>query len=64
MELKIACAKAQLAIKDFVHVMILKGVQELQNEELKKRLKESVQQSKENKARVISITELDDLLND
>ena len=61
--LKIACAHARLPIKDFVHEMILKGIQELQKDEFRKRLKESIQQSKENKGRIISTSELDEMMN-
>lgn len=57
--LKTACAHARLAIKDFVHAMILKGIKELKKDEFKKRLKESIQQAKEGKSRVISSGELD-----
>jgi hypothetical protein len=62
--LKTACVKAKLSIKDFVHGMILKGIQELEKEEFKKRLKESIQQSKERKCRIISPEELDEMFND
>ncbi len=62
--LKTECVKARLSIKDFVHQMILKGLQELKQERFRKRLKESIQQSKERKCRVISSEELDDIFND
>lgn len=57
--LKTTCAQARLAIKDFVHAMILKGIQDFKKDEFKKRLKESIQQSKEGKSRIISSDELD-----
>lgn len=62
--LKSACVQARLSIKDFVNGMILKGIQELKKEEFKKRLKESIQQSKEGKKRAISAKELDEMFND
>lgn len=47
--LKTVCAQSRMAIKDFVHGMILKGLHELQEKQLKERLKKSIQQSKEGK---------------
>lgn len=60
--LKIACAEARLAIKDFVHAMILKGIEDFKKDAFKKRLKESIRQSKEGKGRVISSDELDEMV--
>lgn len=62
--LKAACVHARLSIKDFAHAMILRGVQELRKEEFKTRLKESIQQSKKGKGRVISAAELDEMDKD
>ncbi len=62
--LKTLCVHARLSIKDFVHAMILKGIQDLKTEEFRKRLKESIRQSKEGKGRVISSDELDRMVND
>lgn len=62
--LKTACVQAKLSIKDFVHEMILKGLHELKKEEFKKRLKQSIQQSKDRKCRVISNDELDKMFDD
>lgn len=62
--LKTMCAQARLAIKDFMHEMMLKGIQELKSAEFKNRLKESIQQSKEGKSRVISADELDEMIKD
>jgi hypothetical protein len=45
--LKTECVQARLSIKDFAYAMIMKGLQELKEEKFKKRLKESIQQSKE-----------------
>ncbi len=64
MILKTACVKAKISIKDFVHAMILKGIQDFKKDEFKKRLKESIQQSKEGKGRIISSTELDEMIAD
>lgn len=38
-------------MKDFLHDLVLKGVQELQEKQLQKRLKKSIQQSKEGKVK-------------
>jgi hypothetical protein len=62
--LKTTCVKARLSIKDFVHAMILKGIQDFKKDEFKKRLKESIQQSKEGKCRIISPDELDMMIAD
>lgn len=61
--LKTTCAQARLAIKDFVHAMILKGIQDFKKDEFKKRLKESIQQSKKGKSRIISSDELDEMFD-
>ena len=60
--LKTECVRARLSIKDFAYAMIIKGLQELKEEKFKKRLKQSIQQSKEGKGRVISATELDEMI--
>ncbi len=62
--LKTECVKARLSIKDFAYAMILKGLEELKEEKFKKRLKESIQQSKEGKGRVISSVELEEMIED
>lgn len=62
--LKTACVQARLSIKDFAYSMIIKGIQELKEEKFKKRLRESIQQSKEGKGRVISLAELDEMVKD
>ena len=62
--LKTACVQARLSIKNFAHKMILKGLEDLKKEAFKRRLKESVQQSKKGKSRVISHDELDQMFND
>ena len=60
--LKTTCAQARLAIKDFMHEMMLIGIQELKKSEFQKRLRESIQQSKDGKGRVISSAELDKMV--
>ena len=62
--LKSACVQAKLSIKDFVHGMILKGLQDLKKNEFKKRLCDSIQQSKERRCRLISSDELDKIVED
>ena len=47
--LKIGCTQARVSIKDFMHAMVLKGIQELEEKQLHERLKLSIQQSKEGK---------------
>ena len=49
--LKAGCAQLRIAIKDFLHEMMLKGLQELKEKQLQERLKKSLKQSKEGKVR-------------
>lgn len=49
--LKTACAQSRIAIKDFMHEMMIKGLQELKEKQLQENLKLSIQQSKEGKLR-------------
>ena len=60
--LKTVCAQARLSIKEFAHEMILKGIEDLKKDAFKKRLKESIQQSKEGKTRAISSEDLDEMM--
>lgn len=64
LRLKTACVRARVSIKEFAYGMILKGLEDLKKEAFKRRLKESVQQSKEGKSRVINHDELDKMFND
>jgi len=49
--LKIGCTQARVSIKDFMHQMVLKGIQELEEKKLQERLKLSIQQSKDGKVK-------------
>jgi hypothetical protein len=49
--LKTGCAQMRIAIKDFLHEMMKKGLQELKEKQLQERLKLSIQQSKEGKVK-------------
>lgn len=49
--LKMGCAQSRMAMKDFLHEMVLKGIQELQERQLQERLKKSIKQSKEGKVK-------------
>jgi hypothetical protein len=49
--LKTGCAQLKIAMKDFLHEMMLKGLKELKEKQLQDRLKKSIQQSKENKVK-------------
>lgn len=44
--LKAACAEAMIPMKDFLHDLVLKGIQELKEKQLQKK---SIPQSKNNK---------------
>lgn len=46
-QLKMECAEARIAMKDFLHDLVLRGIYELREKKLQERLKKSVQQSKE-----------------
>lgn len=62
--LKTACVQAKLSIKTYAHKMILKGLGDLKKEAFKRRLKESIQQSKKGETRVISDDELDEMFDE
>ncbi len=47
--LKTSCAQMRIAIKDFLHEMMRKGLQDIKEKQLQERLKLSIQQSKEGK---------------
>lgn len=47
--LKTACAQSRLSMKEFMHTMMLKGLEELKERQLQDRLRKSVQQAKEGK---------------
>lgn len=49
--LKTGCAQLKIAIKDFLHEMMLKGLKELKEKQLQDRLKKSLKQSKEGKVK-------------
>lgn len=49
--LKTSCAQLRIAIKDFLHEMMLKGLKEIEERKLKERLKLSIKQSKEGKVK-------------
>lgn len=44
--LKAACAEAMIPMKDFLHDLVLKGIQELREKQLKERLEKPISQSK------------------
>jgi len=47
--LKAACAEAMIPMKDFLHDLVLKGIQELREKQLKKGSEKSISQSKNGK---------------
>lgn len=47
--LKVGCAQLRIPIKDFLHEWMLKGLEQIQEQQLNERLKKSVKQSKEGK---------------
>lgn len=49
--LKTACAQSRIAIKDFMYDAMLRGLNDLQEQQLKEKLKISIQQSKEGKVK-------------
>jgi len=54
--LKTECAQARIAIKDFLHEWMLKGIQELKEKKLNEELEEAIQQSKERKTKHIDVS--------
>ena len=49
--LKSQCAQARITIKDFLHQLVLQGIQDLKKKQLHERLKKSIQQSKGGKVK-------------
>jgi hypothetical protein len=64
MILKKTCVQANVSIKDFVHSMILRGIHGHKKDTFKKRLRESVDQAKDGKGRIISSKELDEMVKE
>lgn len=49
--LKMGCAELKITIKEFLHELTLKGLDELKKKQLQERLKKSIQQSKEGRVK-------------
>lgn len=49
--LKAGCAQARIAMKDFLHGLVLKGIKELEEKRLHDRLKKSILQAKKGKVK-------------
>jgi hypothetical protein len=49
--LKSECAQARIVMKDFLHDLVLRGIKELSQKQLHKRLHTSIGQSKEGKVK-------------
>lgn len=47
--LKASCAEAMIPMKDFLHDLVLKGIQELREKQLRKRLEKPIPQSRNGK---------------
>lgn len=65
---KTECVKSRVHIKDFMHHLVILGMQEYKKAQFKEKMERSIQQSKEGKARRVTGKELDqwekDLEND
>lgn len=57
--IKMECAKARISMKDFLHAVVLSGLQELKKKHLMASLKKSIQQAKEGKVTTMSLSELE-----
>lgn len=62
--LKTECAQARIAIKDFLHEWMLKGIQELKEKKLKDELKEAIQQSEEGNTKHIDVSRFAEFANE
>jgi hypothetical protein len=49
--LKMQCVQSRKAMKDFLYDLVIREIKSAEDKELKKRLKKSIQQSKEGKVR-------------
>lgn len=54
--LKTECAQMRVHIKDFLHEVMLNGLQALKKKSFQEKLKESIQQSKEGKTKHIDVS--------
>jgi len=59
--LKTEAVKLQMAMRDFLHDLLLKGMQEYRKAEFKKRVYDGFQDSYEGKGRSISLDELEEM---
>lgn len=58
---KTESVKSRMPIKDFMHNLVIIGMNEYRKEKLNEKLAKSIQQAKEGKVRIVSSEELDQL---
>jgi hypothetical protein len=58
--IKMECARNRIAIREFLHGLVAKGVEEYKKCQLNTKLRKSLKDSKSGKGRIISEAELDD----
>jgi hypothetical protein len=65
---KTECVKSRISIKDFMHHLVIIGMNEYKKAQFTEKMSRSIQQAKEGKVRTVSAEELDqwekDLEND
>ena len=59
--IKTECVQSRIAMKDFLHELILLGLNQYQKLKLKEDLKKSIKQAKAGKSRILSVEELDEM---
>lgn len=62
--IKMECAKARISMKDFLHAVVLSGLQELKQKHLMENLKKSIQQAKKGKVTTMTLSELEKFAED
>lgn len=62
--IKTECVKSRIAMKDFLHELVLIGLEQVHKIKLKEDLQESIQQAKEGKVTTMTFDELEHFVDD
>lgn len=62
--IKTECVQSRIAMKDFLHELVLIGLDQLRKAKIKERLQASIQQVKEGKVTTMTLSELEKFVED
>lgn len=62
--IKTECVKSRIAMKDFLHELVLIGLEQVHKTKLKEDLQDSIQQAKEGKITTMTFDELERFVDD